>query len=306
MKKSLVRVLFLLGVLALLGSCKKEPLLIDNNQYPGGNYVSSDQIKNYINRIYIDLLGREPLPDEMESDYALLLSTKLDTATRREIIVRLQSDSAYLEGDSSYRKAYYNHFYDLVKVRMLEGVENDYFLEERGIYQNSLNAAISAGDSANAAKWRNEIQEINDVLNIKYDYETGNIGIEEIYFRLINNFVYDVINMNTFNFVNATFDNMYYRFPTTVEFQSGFEMIENNEARSLLGSSGSNRGDYMYIVTHSTEFYEGIVRWVYKISLLRDPNAHELSDESQLFYKDKNFQQLQQRVMITNEYANFD
>ncbi len=50
-----------------LTSCKKEDRFIANNNVPNYYGVSTIKVKNYINRLYIDLIGREPLDIEMDS-----------------------------------------------------------------------------------------------------------------------------------------------------------------------------------------------------------------------------------------------
>jgi hypothetical protein len=298
--------LVLIGSLAcLVSACRKDPKLVDNNTPPTGSYVSTVQIRNYVNRIYIDLLGREALDNEMIRDVDSLKANKLSFATRANIIRRLQTDTTYLPGDSSYIKAYYNRMYEMFKQRMLEGVEDDYFLEERGIAVAALATAESTGDSLNAGINRTEILRIDQVMNVRTEYRTGLININEVFARMINNFAYDRINMNTFNFVNATFDNLFFRFPTTEEFNAGFAMVEHNMGGVLLGQSGTGRPDYIHIVTSCPEFYEGVIRWQYHLLLSRDPTAAEVAAMMSSFSTDKNLQAVQLQIMSTNEYANF-
>jgi len=298
--------LSLIGLLScLISACRKDPKLIDNNTPPTGSYVSTVQIRNYVNRIYIDLLGREALDNEMIRDVDSLKANKLSFATRANIIHRLQTDTSYLPGDSSYSKAYYNRMYEMFKQRMLEGVEDDYFLEDRGIAAAALASAEASGDSLNAGINRTEILRIDQVMNVRTEYRTGVININEVFARMINNFAYDRINMNSFNFVNATFDNLFFRFPTTQEFNAGYGMVEHNMGGVLLGQSGTGRSDYIHIVTNCPEFYEGVIRWQYHLLLSRDATAAEVNTMMSSFSTDKNLPSIQLQIMSTNEYANF-
>lgn len=295
---------FILVAFIILG-CEKDPRMIPDNDAPPGDYVPTVLIENYINRIYIDLLGREALDAEMQRDIQILRNDSLSEASRAIIIYRLQHDTTYVPGDSSYKQAYYQRIYDIGKQRVIEGVEDDYLLEERGLLNADLGRAISAGDSAKAAEARQDIEEIDMVLNIRRDYQYDSIGIEGMFRRLVNNFVYDIINMNTFNFVNATYDNLFYRFPTMEEYNIAYEMIENNRTGSILGMTGQDRSDYLDIVTTCRAFYEGTIIWAYQSLVNRNPTATELSNEMAIFYNDKDFQALQLRIMVTDEYANF-
>lgn len=294
-----------LGFSVLFSACKKELNVIGNNTPPNYAYVPTVTIENYINRIYLDLLGREPLADEMTRDLTLMKDSVLSFEARKIIINRLQNDNTFVEGDSSYRIAYYNRFYVMLKARMLESVEDDFIYEKIGDVQGELSGAIASGDSAKAGKVRMQIAQYEELLNIRYDCRDERISIDSIYIRLINNGVYDQINMNTFNFVNACFDNMFYRFPTTEEYEAGFNMIEFNQAGYLLGSSGASRNDFLHIVTSSNEFYQGIVHWVFRQLLRREPTSSEVSRLFPVIKESQNYKRLQMEVMITDEYANF-
>jgi hypothetical protein len=122
---------------------------------------------------------------------------------------------------------------------------------------------------------------------------------------MINNSVYDEINMNTFNFVNASFDNLFFRFPTQAEFYAGFNMIEFNQPQSLLGLSGQNKDEYVNILTNSREFYEGLIVWSYQVLLAREPSTSETNDLMIDLWMDHDLQKVQRAIMITDEYAHF-
>ena len=286
-------------------SCEKEEIFIPENEPLDNTYISTLQVENYINRIFIDLIGREPLDEEMNLELKNLQDNDLSEAARRTLIEKLQQDETVIPGDSTYKRAYYYRFYEVAKVRMIEGVENDYLQEEVNNFQNSLQAAIANGDSASAAYNRDQINEVQAVFDIPNNYMLDSIGVEEVFYRLIDNFVYDIINMNTFNFVNATYYDLFFRFPTQQEYTTSFNMIEYNNSGSILGMTGANRGEYMTIVTSSNQFYEGLIVWAYKSLLVRDPSAAEIQKHMQNLPVDGDFQELQVQIMITNEYANF-
>ena len=188
---------------------------------------------------------------------------------------------------------------------MIEGVEDDYILEEKGVQAAALSSAEMSGDSLTAGQIRQEIQEMDDVLAVRTDYRTGAIDIETVFYRFLNNFVFDKINMNSFNFVNAGFDNLLFRFPSSQEFTQSYNMVEHNRTGNVLGMSGSNRGDFMFILTHCDEFYEGLVRWQYRLLVSRDPNAVEMSTLTRRLRDSRSLQDLQLQIIKTDEYANF-
>ena len=60
----------------------------------------------------------------------------------------------------------------------------------------------------------------------QYQLRTESIEIDEVTQRMLYNAVYDEINMNSFNFINATFDDLFFRFPTQAEFDDAYEVVE--------------------------------------------------------------------------------
>ena len=293
-------------MLLALSACEKEEIFIPDNDPLDNTYISTLQVENYINRLFIDLIGREPLDTEMALELTTLQNAELSEEARRSLIEKLQSDVTIIPGDSSYQRAYYYRLFEVVKARMIEGVENDYLLEDRNNFVNSMQAAMASGDSANAAYHRDQVNEIDAVLAIPQNYMKDSIGIQEVFYRMIDNYVYDIINMNTFNFVNATFYDLFYRFPTQQEYDISFEMIENNVSGVIVGMPGTNRGEFMEIMSSSSQFYEGLIIWAYQSLLVREPSAAEIQYHMSYFASDKNFQELQIQIMITNEYANFE
>ncbi|MDZ4845502.1 MAG: hypothetical protein SH857_08135 [Chitinophagales bacterium] len=294
-----------------LSACQKDPAFVPDNEPPHPDNVPTVLIENYVNRMFIDLIGREPLDAEMDSTVEFLKANDLKVEAREIIIERLQSDTSLVEGDTSFKYAYYQRFYDISKSRIIEGESDAEIYEaidllERTFLVDSLNGdTIPAGNFITSAEAELEIEKLENVLFIKRQYRGDSIEVDEIYRRLCNNSVYDEINMNTFNFIRATFDNLYYRFPTDAEFASAWEMCEKNQSANLLGVNGQTKGDFLHIVTTSREFYEGMIIWAYLNLLARFPTSAETSALMNDFYTDHDFQNVQKKIMVTNEYANF-
>ena len=111
--------------------------------------------------------------------------------------------------------------------------------------------------------------------------------------------------MNTYNFINAAFDNLLFRFPTQYEFDQVYKMIQDNTAQIVLGKSGNNKQDFTYIISSTREFYEGVIIWTYQNLLARDPSTKEIDLLLQNFYYNHDFQWIQRQIMQTDEYAHF-
>lgn len=298
------KIILFISLVSLL-CCKKETTLIPDNTPFQDKYISTIQIESYVNKLFIDLIGREPLNTEMTKEVNLLKAENLNEASRIALITQLQTSTDFLEGDSSYKHAYYHRFYDVLKLKMLEGIENDVLKEERNNLSTSYSGALAAGDSANAAKFFKEVSEINNILNIEKDYRNGTVTLNGVFIRLLDNYAYDIINMNTFNFVNASFDDLLLRLPTSSEYDIAYEMIENNQSGYILGGTGTNKGEYLTLLVESREFHEGLVNWAFKSLLVRDPTPAEVIVHLNELLSSQDFQKLQLNIMKTDEFANF-
>ncbi len=294
-----------LAVLLFSSSCKKE-LVVENNQVPYYDEISTLLIENYVNRIYIDLIGREPLDSEMVAEVSFLRASDLTPASRESIIEKLQTDTNYVFGDSTYQIAYYKRFYELAKARVIEGASDQEIQEDINELVLQIMRDSMDGNWAAYELHQMELKKLTDIFAAEDQYRQGLIGIDTIFGRLINNRIYDFINMNTFNFVNASFDNLLYRYPTQYEFDKAYNMIEYNQSETIFGEAGGNKDDYVQILVSTDEFYEGCIIWAYQTLLARDPNSAETYNAMLDFIVTHNFQKVQKDIMITDEYAGFD
>ena len=297
--------LFALGLL-VLGSCSKKPNIIPDNNAPYYGDVPTVLVQNYVNRLFIDLIGREPLDAEMEAEVKFLRDNELTIEARKELATKLQTDTAWIEGDTSYNNAYYKRLYDLCKSRLIEGASNSEIGQQIGIYHNgyiidSINGNITGMQEKQAA-----IDKLQGIKNSEREYRMDSIGLNDMHARMIDNYFYDLINMNTFNFINATFNDLYFRYPTQSEFTTAFDIIEYNSSSTIFGQSAQNKEDYIGIVTETREFYEGLIIWAYKTLIAREPTSQEVYDLMSTFYYDHDFQYVQKTIVVSDEYANFN
>ena len=297
----------LFSTLIILNSgCKKDPELVPDNDPPYYSEVSDLLIENYIQRVYIDQIGREPFNTEMASELQTLKAADLSFESREAMILNLQTNTDFIPGDGSYKQAYYNRLYEQGKARFMEAASNAEIQEVMGPIAGGL-----LNDSLNG-NWegiyiRHELlDKLQAVLDSEEKYMNGEIEIKDVCAAMVNNAVYDEINMNTFNFVNASFDNLFFRFPTEQEFYAGFNMIEYNQPANLLGDAGQNKNEYVDILVNSREFYEGLIVWSYQVLLAREPSTAETNTLMIELFEDHDLQKLQRAIMVTDEYAHFE
>jgi hypothetical protein len=286
-------------------ACKKEEVLIPDNTPPHYDGVPLVKIQNFVNRLYIDLLAREPLDIEMEQDVKTLQDAKLAREARLAMVVKLQTDTTWIEGDTSYRRAYTQNLYNLAKVRCLEGAADDVILQRAG---NLRFGAVKDSIEGNWEGYTRKMGLREKLLNVvrgRKDLELGHITYDQLYARVIDNGVYDEINMNTVNFVNASFDELLWRFPTQPELFESFNMIELNQPAVLFGKQGISKDDYVEILTNSREMMEGMIIWAYRQLVNRTPSSAETILLLPDYLEHRDIRLIQQHILVTDEYANF-
>lgn len=295
---------YVLTSLFIFSSCKKENK-ISGNTAPDYYGVSTIKVKNYVNRIFIDLTGREPLDSEMDSLVPLLETNNLNFSTREAIIYSLQNDTTTQSNGDNFKELFFANIYEQQKARFLEAVPDFEIAQRMG---NAYTAARNDSLTGNMLSyfWNKEQGDIyQDILTSDTAFLYGSISINEMCRRMCYNGIYDIINMNAFNYVNAVFDNLFYRFPTSDEFTASYNMVEFDQADLLFGKPGSNKYDFSKIAVDSKEFNDGLVTWVYRSYLSRFPTTQETFIYSNHFQSNSDLSYIIREVMKTDEYANF-
>lgn len=287
-------------------ACKKETTVFENNEIPPYDGIATLLVENYVNRTYIDLLGREPLDIEMEADVAYLEENGLSFNARGALVDKLMTNTDPLEGDISYNHAYHHKIYEDTKARLIEGASDGYIQNEIGILEFAAEVDSVNGNWEGYQATLVLIDRLESIIESKEDYRLGLITVDEMYRRMIYNTIYDFINMNSFNFVNASFDDLFYRFPTKSEFDNAFEVIEFNQPATIFGLVAQNKAEYVDILTTTDEYEEGMIRWVYLSLLAREPNSLEVFNHMGTFQASYDVQEVQKAVIISDEYAGFD
>lgn len=304
-----------LFLLLLITSCKKkeETVVFTNNTIPAYDEVPSLLVENYINRIYIDLIGREPSDAEMSSDLSMLEAAELAPSARRSIINKLMTSTLSSAGDSSYTQAYYQKYYDDNKARFLEAATEGELWEMYYLYYFNSVQDSTLGNTLAYEVNRTTANNMRAVLDSKYQLRMGQIDVGEMCRRMCYNALYDNLHMNTFNFINATFDDLFFRYPTDAELDEAFEPVEQVPSADdpdltgyLFGQVFSNKEEYLNVLIASDEYAEGMIRWVYQSLLGREPGSAEVYAMLPVFNNSNDIREIQTLILVSDEYAGFE
>lgn len=304
--KRTYRLLCAIAGLTLILSCSEEVIVIDDGNPPYSTFNISDiKIENYVNRLYIDIIGREPLDAELSAEVDKLKAGGLKREVRDSIIYKLMTDTTFRENEFSYKAAYVQNLYNLAKVRCIEGAPDSDLQDLIAILHfGSLKDSLE-GNWDGFYQKQNQIRRNQATLDSRTAFYDGLISYHQMFSFMLDNSLYDQINMNTFNFVRASFDQLMWRLPTNQEFESSFDMIEFNQTTELFGTLGSNKNDYIRIVTESGEMLEGMIIWSYQVFLSRPPSASETVTLLPVYASTKDINWVIAQILVTDEYANF-
>lgn len=303
MSFKLMRFYLILSII-FFAACKKTTVT-QNTLIPSYTEVPTVLVENYINRIYIDLLGREPLDVEMDSEVTYLRSNDLTFASRKSLVNRLQTDTIFREGEISYKHAYHHQIYDKSKARMIEGASEFEIQHEISLLEDAIRRDSLAGNYEQLMLDKYEQQKLIDIIEAEALYMHDSISLGKMLGSMANNKIYDIINMNTFNFIQASFDNIFFRFPTDHEFYTCFDIVEYNQSGVLWGKSAQNKEEMINLWINSQEFLNGQVVWLYRSLLARDPNSQEMAYGIKSLYENDDIQKLEREIIATDEYAHF-
>jgi hypothetical protein len=296
----------MLSVICMVGCKKEETITFSDNTIPLYENVSTLLIENYVNRVFIDLIGREPTDSELTSEARKLENATLSLASRRALVDKLMNDDVTALDNITYKEAYHNKLYEDLKGRYLNGASEVDLLESYYLYY-----FISVQDSLNGNQLafevnRNQALIMRSVIDCKTQLESGSITIREASRRMCFNQVYDDINMNTFNYINATFDDLFFRFPTEAELNQAFPPIDYNGSGYLFGQLVTSKSAYISLMVSNSEFNEGAIRWAYLNLLGREALSGEIFGLLPTFNNNDDFKSIQKAIIVTDEYAGWN
>lgn len=256
------RILLVLAMTLPMLSCTKEEIrVIDGNQAPVDPSISQLTINNYINRIYIGLVGRKALDAEFQAAQALFVADPGSKAAREQLIDKIQNTAEY-RINMAYR----------AKLDLIQGIDSSIMIRD---YQLLL---LQLQDTSLAfikpLLEENKIR-MEKLIMCSVHFMQGSIDVVEVHRRYIDNPYYDQINMGTENFVVSMFQLFLDRYPSSQELSKGKTMVDGGNS-SLFLETGVGKADFIRIFFESESYAEGQVHAVANQFLFRKATQDEV------------------------------
>lgn len=280
--------LFALLLLFIASCTKNDDEIIKGNVPPPDYTIDSATMDIYINKVYVNLIGREPIGTEKAEASATLKQHNFSKEDREQFL------------DNFFIKPEYNrNLYNIVRIEYLNNLDSAEIEDNIALYE------YLQGQPEYAAFYQaieEELVRMRAMRNIVPELNSGTLDFKGLLKKCTYNFFYDQINMGAENFVVSTFQNYLFRYPTDSELANGVGMI-NGANGVLFLQTGNSKQEYVDIFFNSDDYYEGQVRYMFVKYLFREPGSAEVSYYANLYKTTGNYKALQKQFFATDEYA---
>jgi len=266
---------------------KSTDVVIDSNQAPADTSVSYLLMANYVNKVYIASLGREPITSEFNTGIDILTPSNMSIASRKTLV-----------GSILGKPGYEQRIFDSNSAEFLQSVDSTDI--DQIIYAYTLFLL----DSNNMAQWafgESEKLKLEELRDIPLDLVSG-LAIPEMHKRMVNNYFYDQINMGTDNFVTSCFQNFVNRYPTESELEQSTFMVDGMQA-IVFFNTGTTKDEFIDNFFGSENYFEQQVNNLYKKYLYRDASSVEMTTGAVEYMSTMDFDQQIINVLSSDEFA---
>jgi hypothetical protein len=281
--------LFWILTLMWMSSCsekKYELQEVSGNKTPRDTVVSNVLIENYINKTYINVLGRKPEYDELRSAYQLLQAANIDSTSRKNFIQQLIDQPEYS-----------NRIIDINTSAILKGLDSVRIAQEIEQQKEFIKRYPQA-----KTLFEENIAKLEALKDMRSDFNAGRITVVEVHKICVDNQFYDEINMGTENFVLSLFESFCFRQPTNEELIQSKRMVDS-QSGVVFNREGRTKNDFINVFFASNDYYEGQVIDLYRRFLYKMPNSSELDRLAQQYRTNQDFSALQTSILTSNDYV---
>ena len=283
------KLLLLSIVISFIAACSKtEDVKITGNVPPPDHTIDSSTISIYVNKAYINLLGREPVGAERSDALTILRQNNFSLDNRKQFITTLFS-----------RQEYTRNLYNVANNEYLRNLDSMEIEQQIFVFNNLLGMPQYAA-FFDAISF--EVGRLDTLKRTLSNVYAGSMDYRAMLSRMSNNYFYDQINMGSENFVVSTYQNFLFRYPSDGELLDGKIMVDGNTS-TIFFKQGKSKYDYISIFFKTDDYYEGQVRFIFKKYLFREPSSAEIYLYANLYKNTNDYKQLQKEVFSLDEYA---
>ena len=251
------RVLLLFAILTIFSCTKVEQVIVDGNTHPADPTIENTVIENYVNKLYISTIGREPTPLEFDDNFETLREENLSQQSR-EIVI-----------DKVLEKAeYFDNLFKLESANILNGVDTSMINDRVNLYNELLESLSVSGIDSIYVEY--ELARMKEFQLALLSLNIGANTSTELYKCMVNNNFFDEINMGIENFVVAMFQYFLLRYPSDDELKNAKTMVDDENA-TVFFETGNGKYDFISIFFSSDEYYTGQTSILFNRYLFRNP-----------------------------------
>lgn len=282
-------ILYLFLGIFILSSCNKDDFeYIEGNTPPPDNTIETVTKENYVNKLYISVLGRQASDAEYEAGLVIVNKNNLSEENRKELVDLVMMNNEY----------YHNEF-ETIREDVLNSADTSDFTLFKQIF---IDSKETTDDPNLIEAFDYFIERLNLLQAVIPELENQNINFIEVQKRCVLNHFYDDINMGTENFVVSLYQNFLFRYPTASELEAASEMVDGTQS-TVFYQLGRSKEDLVDIFLSSNEYIEGQIRTAFLRFLFREPTSEELASMSVAYKADFDFKAMQKRILILDEYV---
>lgn len=276
-----------IGLLFL--SCNKtEEKIIPDNNPPADTTIPASLRINFINKVYISLIGREPETTEFNAADLTLRNSNFSGASRKTIVQEILNQNAFLDRE-----------FEIYRNDLMSGVDTAEISELITTFEFLLT------NSTYMQQWPLiEIEKVRliSLRNVGSELKNGTISLIEMQRRCVDNFYFDQLNMGSLNFVIACFQSLLLRNPTEFEKSEGVKMLDGFNGILFL-QTGESKLQFQQIFFQSDDYFAGQIKLNYLRFMLRLPTSEEEVFYSSKLKSDGNIKTILIDLLSSDEYA---
>ena len=296
-KKAIMKIrliLYLILIVLTSNACQDRVKIVPvpDNTAPPDFSVPLVLKENYVNKLYITLLGRKPTQAEFTANIGILNQDNASAIQRKQVLDGILAQEEFIQRQ-----------YDIARIEILENLDTVQ-ISQNIFFLSSLLTQPEYEPFYTII--HEEIDKLQELRAVPLALKNGTINRIEMHRRFVFNLFYDEINMGSQNFVLSIFEHFLGRYPTESEEEKAILMV-NGFNTVVFGMEGNSKSDFIDIFFNSGDYFEGEVIDIYEDFLFRSPDSYEMGDASSHYIEsNKDYRELLKHILSKDEFLGIE